>query len=431
MNTNYESIKVHLFDQEVGTIGFNLDTAKTVFQYNADFLKNNSNAFPFILKKTELTQSFSNVNNTTFKNLPSVFADSLPDSFGNIILNRWLESRKTNNKLTPIQQLAYMSNRGMGALEYKPGNTIPSIGDFGLSTVVSILNKVLDQKASLRELKLNEAALYTILRIGSSAGGARPKIIVSEHKETGNLIAGDRSISDEYNHYLVKLYMNDPTEQFNSCALEYGYYLMALDSGLKMMPSKLIEGKHFATERYDRINGEKIHTLTVSGLTGWDFKSTDHSSYENLFKLSIALKVPHSNLEETFRKMVFNVVNNNIDDHLKNHSFQFDLKSNKWSNTPFYDLTYATNPFMKYTRIQRALSINGKRNNIKIDDILKLAKTFSIRNPKEIIKQVNTVSLNWSEYGKKAGLDELVINAVQKDIEPIKMNLKKSRGRKM
>ncbi len=419
MNNN-ESIKVKLFGEEVGIIAYNADKAKTYFQFHPQFLESGLNAFPFVLKKTPVTQVFSIYNTPTFKGLPPMFADSLPDAFGNLILNKWLDSREGGQaRLSPIEQLAYLSNRAMGALEYEPHKVIPEYGEIGLTNIQNILTKVLQSKENTAQTSLDEAGLFGILKIGTSAGGARPKIIVAEDKQTGVLLPGDTLTSEKYNHLIVKMYLPDIDKDFNPSKLEYAYYLMAIDSGLDMMPSKLIENQHFATLRYDRVNGEKIHTLTATGLTGWDFKSSDNSSYENLFQLALALKVPHQSIEQIFTRMVFNVVNANIDDHLKNHSFQFNPKSNSWKTTPSYDLVYPINPFAKYTRLERAMSINGKRNNITFDDIMAIAKKQGVRKPLKIISTINKVSQNWTTYAEKAQIDEPTLLAIAKDLKPL------------
>ena len=157
-----------------------------------------------------------------------------------------------------------------------------------------------------------------------------------------------------------------------------------------MMDSKLIEDKHFATLRYDRQNGVKKHVLTASGITGWDFKSPTHSSYENLFKLSSFLKIPHSQVEELFKRMVFNVIYGNTDDHLKNHSFIYNEKGDNWHLSPAYDITFALNPVVNIKNSNRALSINGKRNNITAEDILKIADEYTIKNPVGVIKTIQS-----------------------------------------
>ncbi|CAM2889111.1 Uncharacterized protein related to capsule biosynthesis enzymes [Weeksella virosa] len=178
--------------------------------------------------------------------------------------------------------------------------------------------------------------------------------------------------SDDYNHYLIKLSV-DEDQGYSKEKIEYIYYQISTSIGIKMMPSKLIDDKHFATLRFDRQNGQKQHILTASGMTGWDFKKPENSSYENLFKLAVELKLPHKNIQQLYKRMVFNLVFSNIDDHLKNFSFIYDIERDGWNLAPAYDLTYPLDALKNYLRISRAMSINGKRTDINREDLLLIA----------------------------------------------------------
>ena len=247
-------IDVIAFGQEIGKLGYDLDQRKSFFQYNPEFLESGqySKLFPFIFKHTKPAQVFTEYHQDTFQGLPPMIADSLPDTFGNIIFQEWLTARGIQ-KVTPLEQLAYVADRGMGALEYKPIKELPNSSKVNIDEVVNILEKVLKLKEDTSGKDLSELSLLNVFKIGTSAGGARPKILISEHKETGNIIGGDRETSDDYNHYLVKLHI-DNTDGYNKERVEYAYYLLAQEAGIVMMPSKLIENKHFATLRYDRQN---------------------------------------------------------------------------------------------------------------------------------------------------------------------------------
>ncbi|MCB4800247.1 type II toxin-antitoxin system HipA family toxin [Neotamlana laminarinivorans] len=413
-------IELMAFGLEIGKLGYDLDQGKSVFQYNPEFLDSGkySKLFPFIFKRTKQAQVFTEYQQDTFQGLPPMIADSLPDTFGNIIFQEWLTSRGIQ-KVTPLEQLAYVADRGMGALEYKPVKELPNTTKVNLDEVVTILEKVLKLKEDTTGKNLSELALLNVFKIGTSAGGARPKILISEHKETGEIIAGDRAFSDAYNHYLVKLHMDDG-DGYNKEKVEYAYYLLAQEAGINMMPSKLIENKHFATLRYDRQNGEKQHVLTVTGLTGWDFKSQpENSSYENVFKVALSLNVPHKDIQQLFKRMVFNLVFKNVDDHLKNHSFIYNKDNNTWNLAPAYDLTYALNPLFTFKTTSRALSINGKRTNITIKDLLTIAEEFAIKNPKGIIKEVQVLIPRWSALATELEIPENITKAIQKELTVI------------
>ncbi len=386
-------INVSLFGEEIGRIGQNEEEVNTSFQFNPEFLNSNKylNLFPKtgIIKRVPQVQVFKNFNNKTFKGLPPQFADSLPDMFGSLIFKTWLDSKKEKS-ISILEQLAYVANRGMGALEYKPSKEIPSNAAIDLNEIIEVLQEVLDLKRSAQQKIINTQALINIFKIGTSAGGARPKILISEHKENGNLIPGDLNYSNEYSHYLVKLGINEE-EAYSREVLEYCYYLMAKKVGIEIMDSKLIENKHFATLRFDRQNGSKNHILTATGMTGWDFRSSENSSYEQLFKLCSFLKIPHVQKEELFKRMIFNVIFRNTDDHLKNHSFIYNEEKDKWRLSPAYDLTFALNPLLDFRKANRALSVNNKRNGIRLQDVLAIADKFTIKNPKGIIKEVQSM----------------------------------------
>ena len=409
-------INVIAFGTEIGKLGYDLDKRKSLFQYNPEFLDSGkySKLFPFLFKRTPSVQVFKEFQGDTFQGLPPMIADSLPDTFGNIIFQEWLDVRGVK-KVTPLEQLAYVADRGMGALEYKPIKKLPKSSNIDIDEIITVLEQVLKLKGNTTGKDLNELALLNIFKIGTSAGGARPKILISEHKETGEIITGDRAIGDEYHHYLVKLHL-DVSDGYNKEIVEYAYYVLAQEAGIEMMPSKLIEKKHFATLRYDRQNGAKQHVLTVTGLTGWDFKSNpEHSSYENVFKVALGLEVPHKDLQQLFRRMVFNIVFRNVDDHLKNHSFIYDKLNDSWGLAPAYDLTYALNPLVTFKTTSRALSINGKSTNITIKDALAVAEAFTVKNPKGIIEEVQGVASSWVALANEFEIPERISNRIGED----------------
>lgn len=416
-------IEVRLFGLEIGKLGYDIDKKASYFQYNPEFLDSNqyTNIFPYIFKRIKQVQVFNKFEGETFRGLPPMIADSLPDTFGNIIFKEWFEAKnKEFKKITPLEQLTYVASRGMGALEYQPVTKIPKTSTINIEEVVEVLNKVLDLKNETSEKELSDVALLNVFKIGTSAGGARPKILISAHKKTGEIIPGDMEVSDDYHHYLVKLCMNEESKkEYNKEKIEYAYYLMAQEAGIEMMPSKLIDNKHFATLRYDRQKGEKQHVLTASGLTGWDFKKPDNASYENVFKLALDLKVPFRDIQELFRRMVFNLSFANIDDHLKNHSFIYNKENNAWKLAPAYDLTYPLDINLNYSNVSRALSINHKRNHIALGDIMTIAEEFAIKNPKGIVKEVQAVKKSWGNITKDLKVPERVIEGIGKEFVEI------------
>lgn len=412
-------ITVWCFDKEIGKIGYEEDKRRSTFQFNPAFLDSGlyTLLFPFIIKRTKTTQVFNSFNNEHFRGLPPMIADSLPDVFGNLIFKAWLEvSNKQFEKISILEQLTYVANRGMGALEFRPVKKLPNNTTINIEEIIRILKRVLKNKQETGGEQLSSSALLNVFKIGTSAGGARPKILISQHKVNGNIIPGDLEYSDDYRHLLVKLSLNDDEKGYSSELIEYSYYLVATSLNINMTASELIEDKHFATTRFDRKNGKKIHILTASGMTGWDFTDDPkNSSYENLFKLATALKLPHGQIEQLYRRMVFNVVFANADDHLKNHSFMYDQDNNSWDLAPAYDLNYSFNPLLHFTKTSRALSINNKRIDINLEDLLTIADQYTIGNPKGIIRSTQNGILVWEQIASKLNLPSKVIRNIKRD----------------
>lgn len=413
-----ELIQVWCFDNEIGSLGWDEHKRVSYFQYNPNYLASNKYQHMIpdtgIIKRISEVQVFNDYNNS-FKGLPSVFADSLPDIFGNIVFKTWLErNNKQFEKISVIEQLAYVANRGMGAFEYKPKKDIPPSSTIQIEEIVAVLKDLLALKNKPVEDKLNDEALLNIFKMGTSAGGVRPKILIAENKKSGQIIPGDIEYSNTYEYYLVKLNLNEEFD-FKRELIEYAYYQTAIHCGITMMPSNIIEGGHFATKRFDRINGDKIHVLTASGISGWDFNDSTQSSYENLFELSLFLKLPHTNREELFRRMVFNIVMANNDDHLKNHSFIYDPTNDSWTISPAYDITYSLNPLLNFKKTSRSLSINNKRNNIQLEDVKYLAKSYTVRNYHKIIDEVHSGIAYWKKAANELYIPKKIIDSISND----------------
>ena len=387
-----ELLRIDCFGVEIASLGWESHRSLSRFQFNADYLDSGQwmNLFPAtgILKRVEYVQVFNHFNNEAFRGLPPMIADSLPDAFGNRIFSAWLEATHCEiSSVSAVEQLAYVANRGMGALEFRPAKELPTVRSIDFSEIIEVLNAVIQDKASTRQSKLNEQALLTIFQIGSSAGGVRPKVVVAQNAATHEVLPGDIAPAVDHRHLLVKLDL-DASSGYPRERLEYAYYRTAISCGIDMMPSELIEGKHFATERFDRRNGAKVHTLTASGMTGWRMNDPAVSSYENLFELAHFLRLPHSDLEQLFARMVFNVAFMNTDDHLKNHAFVYHPEDDQWRLSPAYDVTYALNPNQRILRVSRALSVNGKRSGIDRRDFESIAERFTIRRSGEIIERI-------------------------------------------
>jgi serine/threonine-protein kinase HipA len=413
-------IAVHAFGEEIGKVGYDENQRRSSFQYNPDFLKSGrySNIFPNIIKRIAQPQVFRGFDHDNFRGLPPMIADSLPDMFGNTIFKAWMDAhQKDFEKITVIEQLSYVSNRGMGALEYYPSKVIPKDTTINLDEIIRVLEQVLSSKADIKQQGLSSSSLLNIFKIGTSAGGARPKVLISEHKQTHQIIPGDLEYSYDYNHYLVKLSIAEDLA-YSREAIEFAYYLTASEAGINMMDTHMIDGKHFATRRFDRQDGRKKHILTATGMTGWAYSGDPrNSSYENLFRLALHLKLTHSEISQLYRRMIFNVIYANFDDHLKNHSFIYDEQQDLWQLAPAYDLTYSLNPMINVIRNNRVLSINGKRSDILLNDLLSIAEKFTIKNPKGIISQVQSAAEFWKEQLHAQQLPEVVISKILREMQ--------------
>lgn len=408
-------ISVHFQGIEVGKIGYDEDQRKSSFQYHPAFLELDlyKRLFPYVIRRSPNIQVFSEFEGETFRGLPPMIADSLPDYFGNIVFKEWLEATHQDfNNISPLEQLTYVGQRGMGALEFAPSKVITSNTTIDVREITEVVRKVLDVKTAVEEKGLSDLALLNIFKIGTSAGGARPKILVSEHKKTGHLKAGDLETSADYHHYLIKLSI-DKDEGYSKEKVEFVYYQIATSLGIDLMDSKMIDDQHFATLRFDRRDGEKQHILTASGMTGWDFKKPEHSTYENLFRLSVDLRLPHKDIEQLFKRMVFNLVFSNIDDHLKNFSFIYNREKDRWNLAPAYDLTYPLDALMNYTRVSRAMSINGKRIAITREDLLKIADQFTVKNPNAIIDRVLAATSLFRAFAEKQTIPQKAIDKIE------------------
>lgn len=416
-----ELITIYCFGQEIGRLGFDENRGISYFQYSKSFLESGmmKNLFPpqtRIIQRIPQKQVFKTYSGNTFRSLPPMIADSLPDMFGNIIFKEWLESTHNDfSKITVLEQLAYVSNRGMGALEFRPEKQIPKNATIVIEDIVQVLKKVMDTKERTAAINLNHESLLTLFKIGSSAGGARPKILVSEHKGDRTIIPGDLNYSDNYNHYLVKLNLDEVP--YNRELIEYCYFLTAKEAGIVMMDSKMIDGKHFATKRFDRVNGQKKHVLTITGLTGWDYTETtsEQSSYEHLFQLLPFLNVPHADSVQLFKRMVFNIIFCNKDDHFKNQSLIYDELQDSWGLAPAYDITYSLNPLINFTKTFRVLSVNGKKNEITFEDVKAVAEEFTIKNYKQIILEIQSTIPFWIDKADELGIPEFITNRIKND----------------
>jgi serine/threonine-protein kinase HipA len=393
------------------------------FEYDPKFVAKGIELSPIRMPlRTNQVYSFPELNLETYKGLPGMLADSLPDKFGNALINRWLaEQGRDPDSYNPIERLLYQGKRGMGALEFEPAEkTISNVSTkIELEGLIRAARYTLAGKEKLTSRLENEEELTQILKVGTSAGGARAKAVIAFNENTGEIRSGQLNAPEGFSHWLIKLdgvtgdELGDPQHVGQ---IEYVYYKMAVACGIEMSESRLLKENnryHFMTKRFDRIgNKEKIHMQTLCGLAHFDFNTPGIYAYEQLFQIMRTLKLSYSAAEQVYRRMVFNVVARNQDDHTKNISFLMD-KNGKWGLSPAYDMAYSYNPYGTYTSLHQ-LSINGKRDGFTKSDLLQIAKSMNIKKANEIIEEVIDSVSRWSKIAEEQEIPKHQIEMIGK-----------------
>jgi len=406
------NLKVTYNNHFVGVCDFNPENGNIFFQYSPDFLKSNINLSPLLMPLENKVFGFDGkqYNPQTFKGLPPMIADSLPDDFGNKMFLQWLIKNNISQKdLNSLEKLCYVGKRGMGALEYEPVfEQKTTNSDIDIADLLEVANAIYFQKEN-EAIPLNDyhQSLSTLLRIGSSVGGARAKALIAINEKTQEIKAGDIMQEGDFKYYLIKfdgLKDGKEIEPNEYGILEYIYHKMALNAGIEMTNCKLLteNGRsHFLTERFDRRNGKKIHVQTLCALAGVDFKQPNLIDYSDIFRILNLLQMDYQAKEQLFRRMVFNVLAFNRDDHTKNFSFMYE--NGKWNLTPAYDLIFAYNPDNFWLK-NHNININGKNNKIAKDDLLIIAEKFGIKNNTKIFLDIKHVVASFLDYAARHGL---------------------------
>lgn len=412
MNTAY----VKIWGELVGAVAWDESRGIATFEYDSKFKNNNWDLaplqmpisldkrifeFPALRKKIDAATD-------TFKGLPGLLADMLPDRYGNELINLWLAQQgRPENSMNPVEMLCFIGTRGMGALEFEPATLKESKRTFsvGIASLVDVAQRVLSKKEAFASnlQKDEEKAVLDILRIGTSAGGARPKAVIAYNEKTGEVKSGQTNAPKGFEHWLIKLDGVSDIQLGASTGygrVEMAYYNMAKDCGIEMMPSRLLEENgraHFMTKRFDREGGStKHHIQTFCAMKHFDYNALTSYSYEQLFQTMRELKMPYPAAEQMFRRMVFNVLARNCDDHTKNFSFRLK-KGGVWELSPAYDICHAYQPKHAWVS-QHILSINGKRTNITKDDFLIVGESIRNKKASEIISDINDKVSNWIKY---------------------------------
>jgi len=416
-----EVAQVRLFGRTVGFVSWNSQYGVANFEYDPEFVKSGIEPSPVMMPVREgRVYSFGELNRDTFHGLPGMLADSLPDTYGRALFDKWLSltGRTSGN---PIESLCFMGERCMGALEFEPAIEVAfSEGQrIELESLVRVAGEALSQKNSFRAILSDDrkAAVAEILRLGTSAGGQRAKAIIAYNKETGELRSGQVEAPEGFDYYLIKLDGVSATAGFreteNFGRLEYSFARLARTFGIEMSECSLVEENgraHFLTKRFDRVGGEKIHMQTLCGMAHYDYQLLRGYSYEQAFNVMRGLRLSYAEAQEMFRRVVFNVVVRNQDDHTKNISFLMD-RTLKWRLAPAYDMGYAYNPEGSWTSAHH-MSVNGKFDNINRTDLLDLATRNNIRNASQIIDEICNACSGWKQIARECEVPQPMIDSI-------------------
>lgn len=413
--------RVKLYGATVGAIQWDSRYEIGRFEYDKTFINSGLQPSP-LLMPTVLGKvyTFANINRDTFHGLPGMLADCLPDTYGRALFNKWL-SLTGRTSANPVETLCYFGNRCMGALEFEPAivSTVSENQKFDLDSLIEVAKEAISEKSKFETniSKNTKNAVSEIVRLGTSAGGQRAKAIIAYNKQTGEIRSGQIPAPDGFEHYLIKLDGVSAETGFkqteNFGRLEYSFYLLAKKCGINMMDSELIEENgraHFLTKRFDRKNGDKIHTQTLCGIAHYDFKQLRAYSYEQNFNVMRTLRLPYPDAVEMFRRMVFNVIVRNQDDHTKNISFLMD-RNGVWRLSPAYDMGYSYNPNGGWTAMHQ-MSINGKYDKILRSDLLACAEKNHIKSAGSIIDEILEVANSWQLIAKECGVPNNFITSI-------------------
>lgn len=424
-----DTARIELWGTTIGAVTWVAERRLGVFQYNPDFLQSGIEVSPLAMPLREAPYEFPGLAWTTFKGLPGLLADALPDKFGNAIIDEWLASEgRFRDDFHPVERLCYIGTRGMGALEFQPSHraTRTASQDVDIERLVALSSRVLTERENLggvfRGNDNDRKVIENILRVGTSAGGARAKAILAWNPGTGAFRSGQVEAGSGFEYWLMKFdgvsnnkdrELADP-KGFGK--IEYAYYLMARSAGIEMAPCRLHhEGgrSHFMTKRFDRTpTGAKIHMQSLGALAHYDYNQAGSYSYEQALQAMKRLSLPRTELEQQVLRTYFNIIARNQDDHVKNIAYLMNRRGD-WSLSPAFDVSYAWTEDGAWTN-QHQMSVNRKRDEFEPEDLIAFAGKAGIKPAKanDLISQVSQAVRNWQTFAREAGVDQVVATAV-------------------
>jgi serine/threonine-protein kinase HipA len=424
-------IEVRIWGMRVGAVAPDPRPGCYVFAYDPSWRRRGIELAPITMPLTDTRSifAFPDLAEPSYKRLPGLLADALPDDFGNALIDAWMTNKGIEKRaITTLDRLAYMGKRGMGALEFKParGAHRESAEPLEMKSLVEAARMVVNGDLS-GDVEA-QAALANIIRVGTSAGGARAKAVVTWNPKTRQIRSGQFDAAPGFEHWLLKFDGVGKDSELGGSAdygrIEYAYSLMAKAAGIAMSPCRLLEESgraHFMTRRFDREANEngtiKHHMQTLCAMDHLDYKQRATHAYAQLFMVIARLKLGDEAIGQAFRRMAFNVMAKNCDDHTKN--FAFRLKQGEsWELAPAYDVTHAYNPHGEWT-YQHLMSVNGKFSGIARADLLVEAERFGVRRAQDLLNDVRTALDGWQQFAIEAGLNAATANTIAADFELI------------
>jgi len=421
--------RVKLWGRTIGAVSTEAGLGHAAFEYTPEFAASGIEIAPLTMPLAQTVYSFPELPRSAFHGLPGLLADSLPDRFGNALINAWLATQgRAPESFDAVERLCYIGARGMGALEYEPviGPRPRAATKIDVDALVRLASEVLTQRTSFAAsfaTKKRERALTDILRVGTSAGGARAKAVIAWNPTTDEVRSGQIAAGDGFEYWLLKFdgvagnkdkELEDPR---GYGAIEYAYHLMAKAAGITMSDCRLLEEngrRHFMTRRFDRLaGGEKLHMQSLAALAHFDFNQAGAYGYEQAFLTMRRLELPAAAAEEQFRRMAFNVIARNQDDHVKNIAFLMD-KRGDWALTPAFDVTYSYNPTGTWTATHQ-MTVNGKRDHFVAADLETCAKAALLKRGRAaaIVEEVMAAVRRWPEFAAAAAVPDSWIEQIR------------------
>ena len=406
-------LKVMLWGKEVGRLSLDFRRGMPYFEYNRDWVENGLDVSPLnaSIKRPQNLRPIFGASEKIYQKLPPFIADSLPDSWGNELFEQWRQQQKIRvGDITPLDKLAFIGKRAMGALEFEPETyRFSSVENLNLNSLIALAKRVYTERENAHVMPEESLDMQSLLAVGTSAGGRQPKAIVAINRETREIRSGQIEGLKNFDYCLLKF----GTKERSTAELEMVYYEMATRAGISMMPCWLMaveSEKHFVTKRFDREHGRKLHMQTLAAL----YPEAD--SYESLLWVCRKMRLSERDSEEIFRRLVFNVLANNTDDHNKNFSFLMD-ESGRWSLAPAYDMTYIFSVGGYLPETHHCLLVKGKYTDITLHDVLELAADNGIRKADTIIADVVESLRSFRTLAEKNGVQERWISAVETTLQ--------------